>query len=129
MDAIHAQGTLKKNDFWKCGLCQNHCIVAASCKPTEIVTLDRCFWKELTTGVTTYKNEEIIEHTSITLTVGPHQIAPYGFWRHINNQIGKESIFLNIVFNNFLEGTDYNYSCHLLNKPINCMEDFAMPDI
>jgi hypothetical protein len=56
MDALCAQGNLKKNDFWKCGLCQNHCILAASCKPAKIITLDRCFWKELTTGVTTYKN-------------------------------------------------------------------------
>jgi hypothetical protein len=86
---------LKKKDFWRCGLWQNHCIVAAYCKPAEIVTLDRCFWKELTTGVTTYKNDEIIEHNSVTITVGPHQIAPYGFWRHTNNQTGKESIFLN----------------------------------
>jgi hypothetical protein len=110
-------------------LCQNHCIVAASCKPAEIITLDRCFWKELTTGVTTYKNEEVIEHTSVTITIGPHQIAPYGFWRHTNNQTGKESIFLNTASNNFLEGTNYNYSCCPLNKPINCMEDFAMPEI
>jgi hypothetical protein len=79
MDAIRMQGNLKKNDFWRCGLCQNHCIVATSCKPAEIVTLDRCFWKELTTGVTTYKNEEIIEHKSVTITVVPHQIPPYGF--------------------------------------------------
>jgi hypothetical protein len=74
MDAIHMQRNLKKNDFWKCGLCQNHCMVAASCKPTEIVTLDRCFWKELTIGVTTYKNKEIIECNSVTIMVGPHQI-------------------------------------------------------
>jgi hypothetical protein len=123
MEVITMQGNLKKNDFWRCNVCQNHCIVAASCKPTEIVTLDRCFWKELTTGITTYKNEEIIEHNSVTITVGPHQIAPYGFWRHTNNQTGKESIFLNTASNNFLEGTNYNYSCLPLNKPINCMED------
>jgi hypothetical protein len=129
MDKILAQGNLKKNDFWKYGLCQNHCIVAASCKPTEIITLERCFWKELTTSVTTYKNEEVIEHTSMTIIVGPHQAAPYGYWHHINNQIGKESIFINIGSNNFLEGTNYNYSCCPLNKPINPMEDFAMPEI
>jgi hypothetical protein len=131
IDAIRAQGNLKKNDFWKCGLClcQNHCIVAASYKPAEIVTLDRCFWKELTTGVTTYKNEEIIEHTSITITVDPHQIALYGHCRHTDNQTGKELIFLNTASSNFLEGTNYNYSCKSLNDPRNCMEDFAMPEI
>jgi hypothetical protein len=129
LERIHEIRKMKKNDFWRCGVCQNHCIVAASCKPTEIVILDRCFWKELTTGITTYKNEEIIEHNSVTITVGPHQIAPYGFWRHTNNQTGKESIFLNTASNNFLEGTNYNYSYHPLNKQINCMEDFAMPEI
>jgi hypothetical protein len=120
---------IKKNDFWKCGLCQNNCIVVASCKTTEIITLERCFWEKLTTVVTTYKNEEVIEHTSVAITVGLHQAASYGYWCHNNNQTGKESIFLNTVSKNFLEGTNYNYSCHPLNKPVNCMEDFAMPEI
>jgi hypothetical protein len=31
--------------------------------------------------------------------------------------------------NNFLERTNYNYSCYPLNKPVNCMEDFAMSEI
>jgi hypothetical protein len=112
MDAIRAQGNLKENDFWKWGLCQNHYIVADSCKPAEITTLERYFWKELTTGVTTYKNEEIIEHASMTITVGPHQAASYGYWCYNNNQTGKESIFLNTGSNNFLEGTNYNHSYH-----------------
>jgi hypothetical protein len=118
MDSIRAQENLKKNNFWKCGLYQNHCIVA-SCKPAEIIMLERCFWKELVTGVTTYKNEEVIEHTWVTITVGPHPLAPYGYWRHTNNQTGKESIFLNTASNNFLEGTNYNYSCHPLNNFVN----------
>jgi hypothetical protein len=46
--------------------------------PTEYITLDRCFWKELS-GQTIRKNGEIIEHYSITLSVGPHLIAPYGY--------------------------------------------------
>jgi hypothetical protein len=100
--------------------------MAASCKQAEIITLDRCFWKELIINITTYKNEEVIEHTSVTITVGLHQIAPYGYWQHTNNQTGKESIFLNTTSNNFLEGTNYNYSCHPLNKLINCMENFAI---
>jgi hypothetical protein len=77
MDKILAQGNLKKKDFWKCGLFQNYCIIAASCKPVEIITPERCFWKELATGVTTYKNEEVIEHILVTMIVGPHQIALY----------------------------------------------------
>jgi hypothetical protein len=105
------QGNLKENDFWKCGLCQNHCIVGVSFKPAEIITLERCFWKELTTGVTTYKNEEVIEHTSIIITVCPHQIG-----QHTNNATGKESIFLNTASNNFLEGMNYN-SKALMKQP------------
>jgi hypothetical protein len=100
-----------------------------TCKLKELITMVRCFWKELTTGVTTYKNEEIIEHSSVIITVGSHQIAPHGFWRHTNNQTGKESIFLNTASNNFLEGTNYNYSCRSLNDPRICMEDFAIPEI
>jgi hypothetical protein len=89
----------------------------------------RCFWEEKITGISVFKNNEIIEFYSITLTVGPYQIEPYGFWRHTNNQTGKKSIFLNTASNNFLEGTNYNYSCLPLNKPINCMEDVVMPEI
>jgi hypothetical protein len=55
--------------------------------------------------------------------------VPYGYWQHTNNQTGKELIFLNSASNNFLEGTNYNYSCHPLNKPVNCMENFAMTEI
>jgi hypothetical protein len=40
-----------------------------------------------------YKNNEILEHISITLTIKPHQITPYGFWTHTNN--GKARVFLN----------------------------------
>jgi hypothetical protein len=49
MDLIIAQGNLKKNDFWKCGICQNCCIISTSYKPKEIITLNRSFWKELST--------------------------------------------------------------------------------
>jgi hypothetical protein len=38
-------------------------------------------------------------------------------------------IFLNIVSNNFLEGINYNYSCKFLNRPVKCMEEFAMLEI
>jgi hypothetical protein len=39
MDSIRAQGNLKKNDFWKCGLCQNLCIVATSSNSVGIKSL------------------------------------------------------------------------------------------
>jgi hypothetical protein len=91
--------------------------------------MDRCFWEELPTGVVIYKNGDTIDYLSVTLTVGPHQTAPYGYWRHMSNATGKELIFLNTTSNNFLEGSNYNYSCQPLNKPARCMEDVAMLEI
>jgi hypothetical protein len=91
--------------------------------------MNRCFWKELPTGVSVYKNNELIDYLLVTLIVGPHQQAPYGYWSHINNATGRELIFLNTASNNFLEETNYNYSCRPPNMPMNCMEDFAMPEI
>jgi hypothetical protein len=129
MVRIHQQLNLKRNYFMKCGFCQNHYISATSCRLKEIIPMNRCFWKELTTGISVYKNEEAIKHSSVTITVSPHSIAPYGYWRHTNNATGKESIFLNTVSNNFLKRTNYNYSYCPLNKPINWMEDFAIPEI
>jgi hypothetical protein len=52
--------------------------------------------------------------------VGPHLIAPYGFWGHTNNATRKKSIFLNTTNNNFLEGTNYNYSCTPVTSPRKC---------
>jgi hypothetical protein len=48
--------------------------------------LDRCFWEELTVGSTIKKNNEVIEHYSVSISVGPHFVAPYGFWRHTNKR-------------------------------------------
>jgi hypothetical protein len=106
-----------------------YCITAASCKTEETISMNRCFWEELSTGVSIYKNNELIDYLSVTLTVGPHQQTPYGYWSHTNNAAGRELIFLNTASNNFLEGTNYNYSSKSLNTPMNCMEDFAMPEI
>jgi hypothetical protein len=47
-------------------------------------------------------------------------VAPYGFWKHTNNATGKESVFLNTANNNFLEGTNYNYSCIPVTSPGKC---------
>jgi hypothetical protein len=69
--------------------------------------MDRCFWEKLPTRISIYKNDELIEYLSAILTVGFHQIAPYGYWHHTNNATGKGLIFLNTASNNFLEGTNY----------------------
>jgi hypothetical protein len=129
MNPIVIQGNLKNNDFWKCGICQNYCKVTVSCKPKEIITMNRYFWEELPTEISIYKKVEIMEYLSVTLIVGSHQIAPYGYWSHMNTETGKELIFFNTASNNFLEGTNYNYTCNPLNRPIKCMEDFAMLEI
>jgi hypothetical protein len=68
-------------------------------------------------GLVIKKNGVIIEHISITLSVGRHLLAPYRFWKYTNNATGKESIFLNTANNNFLEGTNYNYSCTPITSP------------
>jgi hypothetical protein len=49
----------------------------------------------------------MVEYLSVTLTIKPHQIAPYGYWGHMNNATRKELIFLNTASNNFLEGINY----------------------
>jgi hypothetical protein len=61
--------------------------------------------------------------------VGPDLEAPYGFWKHTNDVTGKESIYLNTATNNFLEGTNFNYSCTPLNTPGGCRQDYIMPEI
>jgi hypothetical protein len=61
--------------------------------------------------------------------VGPHLLAPYKFWKHTNNETGKESVFLNTVNNNFLEGTNYNYSCTPVTSPGKCKTDYVMPEL
>jgi hypothetical protein len=60
--------------------------------------MSRCFWEERLSGVSIYKNNVLLKHFSVTLTVGQ---APYGFWQHINDVTRKESIYLNTATNNF----------------------------
>jgi hypothetical protein len=103
---LNSGSSIHETSISKCGLYINYCRETATCKPKEIITMDRCFWEELQTGISICKNDEIIEYLSITLTVGPYQTAFYGYWGYMNNAIGKKSIFLNTVTNNFLEGTN-----------------------
>jgi hypothetical protein len=91
--------------------------------------LYRCFWEEITSGQTVKKNGEVIKHYSVTLPVEPHLISLYEFWRHTNNTTGKESIFFNITNNNFLEGTNYNYSYTLVTSPEKCKTNYIMQNL
>jgi hypothetical protein len=45
------------------------------------------------------------------------------------NVIGKESIYLNIVINNLLEGVCFNYSCTPLNTLGGCRQDYVIPEV
>jgi hypothetical protein len=46
-----------------------------------------------------------------------------------NNETGKESIFLDIANNNFLEGTNYNYSYTPITSSGKCKTDYVMPEL
>jgi hypothetical protein len=71
------------------------CKASVTCTPKEFVNMSRCFWEERLSGVSIYKNDVLLNHFSVILTVGPYLEAPYGFWQHINNVTGKKSIYLN----------------------------------
>jgi hypothetical protein len=111
-------------DYWK-----YWCRTVVVCIPSDYITMQRCFWEEKTSGLLIKKNGEVIEHYFVTLTVGPHLVAPYGFWKHTNNATGKESVFLNTANNNFLEGTNYNYSCIPVTSPGKCKTDYVMLEL
>jgi hypothetical protein len=100
-----------------------------ACIPSDYITLQRCFWEEKTSVLTVKKNGEVIKHYSVALSVGPHLLAPYGFWKHTNNATGKESIFLNTANNNFLENTNYNYSCTPITSPGKCKTDYVILEL
>jgi hypothetical protein len=74
------------------------------------------------------KMENMVHHLVI-LSVGLYLIASYGLWRHINNTTRKENIFLNTTNNNFLEGTNYNYSCIPIISPQKCKNGLCHPRI
>jgi hypothetical protein len=57
-------------------------------------------------------NQEKWRNNIKTLSVGLHLLAPYVFWKHANN--------------NFLEGTNYNYSCTPITSPGKCKTDYVM---
>jgi hypothetical protein len=94
--------------------------ICVACITSDYITLQRCFWEEK-------KNGEVIEHYSVTLSVGPYLLAPYRFWKHTNNTTGKKSIFLNTANNNFLEGINYNYSCAPVTSPGKCKTNEVTP--
>jgi hypothetical protein len=65
--------------------------------------LQRCHWQE--TSLQVMVNNQTKEVIQTHLTQGAVVQAAYGFWRN------ESAIFLNTASNNFLEGTNYNYTC------------------
>jgi hypothetical protein len=88
---------VKINDNQKCCWCKNYCKQAVACKSKEILKLNKCFWEEQTTEIVIYKNDNILKYESISITTDFFKLAPYGFWKHIDNSTKEEKNFLNTV--------------------------------
>jgi hypothetical protein len=91
-----------------CGPCNNHCAARYRCYRHE-EPMERCHWKETPLQVIVNGEERTV--VDISLTVNPILQAPYGLWRN------ETSIFLNTATNNFLKGSNFNYSCKPTNSP------------
>jgi hypothetical protein len=102
-----------------CGPCNNHCAARYRCYRHE-EAMERCHWKKTPLQVIVNGEERTV--VDISLTVNPILQAPYGLWRN------ETSIFLNAATNNFLERSNFNYSCKYINSP-KCRRDYKMPDL
>jgi hypothetical protein len=69
-------------------------------------------------------NEEKVDayRESAYLAVGPNLQTPFGFWRN------ETSVFINTVTMNYLEGTNFNYSCQPIFTPYRPGQDFKFAD-
>jgi hypothetical protein len=98
--AIMVGGNFLDENF-DCGLCNNYCAVRYRCYKHE-EPMERCYWKETPLQVIVSGEEKTV--INISLTINPILPASYGLWRNAT------SIFLNKATNNFLEGSNFNYS-------------------
>jgi hypothetical protein len=64
--------------------------------------------------------EEEKNISAVTLTVSPALTTPYGFWRN------DMSYIINTAFNNYLENTNFNYTCKPVYIPTNG-NDYILP--
>jgi hypothetical protein len=109
-----------------CGPCKEWFKAAYKCITTP-VHLQRCEWLETDDGNTHLFvkrfNNDIEEEKNIslvTLTVSPALTTPYGFWRN------DTSYIINTAFNNYLENTNFNYTCKPVYIPTNG-NDYILP--
>jgi hypothetical protein len=99
-------------------MCDDHWLARYRCDYSPI-TLQRCQWEELGGETRLYQNGDFLENASMLgLTVSPLISTPYGFYRN------NTSVFINTAQMNFLEGTNYNFSCVPVGVPSRPGDDF-----
>jgi hypothetical protein len=81
--------------------------------------LEKCFWKKIPLQI--WVNEQEVTIIDTHITQGAITQAPYGFWRN------DTAVFLNTADNNFLEGTNFNYSCRPTSARPPCYDKYQMP--
>jgi hypothetical protein len=110
----------------ECGPCKEWFKVAYRCETTPVY-LQRCEWLLTDDGnvhlFVKKVNNDIEEEKSIslvTLIVSPALTTPYGFGGN------DTSYIINTAFNNYLENTNFNYTCEPVYIPTNG-NDYILP--
>jgi hypothetical protein len=83
--SVQNYSTTITNYFSYCGWWKYWC----SMYTFRLYYFTKMFLGRKTSGLVIRKNGEVIQHYSVTLSVGPHLLVPYGFWKHTNNATGK----------------------------------------
>jgi membrane-bound inhibitor of C-type lysozyme len=99
-----------------CGTCYDRCAARYKCHRHK-VSVQRCHYLE--TELKVIINGDNYIYANSHISVGPVFQSPYVFWRNDTTTI------LNTAFDNFLEGTNFNYSCIFLNSP-KCKNNFIL---
>jgi hypothetical protein len=120
--SINKSDKIQGGKDWKarqagCGTCWNRCAARYRCTRHK-VSMQRCHYQETSLSVIIDNIER--EYIQNSISVGPAFQSPYGFWRN------ETSTILNTATNNFLEGTNFNYSCKPTNSP-RCRDDYIFP--
>jgi hypothetical protein len=111
-------GGKDKEETADCFWYNNHYAARFKCI-RHALRLRKCMWSEFETEF--YKNDVMVDHLGISQTVFSGLQSPYGFW------MNDTSIFVNTAGSNFLEGSNFNYSCKPSNDP-GARQDYIMPD-
>jgi hypothetical protein len=52
-------------------------------------------WEERLSRISIYKNDRLLTHHTLTLTVRPHLKVLYRFWRDTNDATGRKNTYIN----------------------------------